>query len=365
MQMALGQPLAHRRRRVCRHSVGQEEDVENVAHQGSGVTDRSFSQQFQHSEDSTAHLAPDSVRQGWNHMVERHIIAPWRDDDPFAGSHVEIGEDARFKGRLRSGHFGPLRYGRVWSSHGGAVFHCGPRAMRRHTLTLLVSGTMQLATAQKSTQLGPGDFVLVKDLRHVAIECDTPIEAVILFDPLMSRALDHFGDETIVSRSARSDAATMLSRWLQDACADRGFRSEGVADSMARVVHELAWEVMHERPVLARPRLDRQAIERQVAQRLDDPMLSLRELADTFHCSPRTLHRVFRAEGEDSLERYILRQRLEACAMRLRSQAHGATTSLTDLALQFGFTSSSHFSTAFRAHFGVTPSSYRMLSRTT
>jgi AraC-like DNA-binding protein len=338
--------------------------VEIVTHQGPEVTDRSFSQQFQHTEDSTANLAPGSVCAGWNHIVERHMLAPWRDVNPCAGSQVEIAEEGRFKGRLRSGHFGQLRYGRVWSSHGRAVFRCLPRVMKRHTLTLLVSGTMQLSTAQKSTHVGPGDFVLVNDLRHVVAENDTPIEAVILFDPLISRTLDHFGDEPIVRRCARNDAATMLSSWLQDACADRGLRSEGVAESMARVVHELAWEVMHERPVLARPRLDRQAIERQVARRLDDPMLSLRELADTFHCSPRTLHRVFRAEGEDSLERYIMRQRLEACAMRLRSQAHGSTTSLTDLALQFCFASSSHFSSAFRAHFGVTPSSYRTLLRT-
>jgi AraC-like DNA-binding protein len=126
---------------------------------------------------------------------------------------------------------------------------------------------------------------------------------------------------------------------------------------MAQAVRALASEVMREHPVTPRLRLDRLSIERQVTHRLDDPALSLAELANTFHCSLRTLHRVFRCDGEESLERYIQRRRIEACAVRLQDSE--SAQSLTELALQFGFSSSSHFSSVFRAHFGVSPSVYR------
>ena len=54
----------------------------------------------------------------------------------------------------------------------------------------------------------------------------------------------------------------------------------------------------------------------------------------------------------------IQRRRLEACLRDLRHPAH-AQRSVTDIALSWGFSNSAHFSRAFRAHVGCSPSEYR------
>lgn len=336
-----------------------EEDMASKVPASFAIPDRSFAPQFEHHEECTTHLSAGEVREGWQGIVDRHLISPLREADPRTRAEVDVRGDRRFHGRMRSGRIGPLRYCRVWASHGRLTQQGLPHGPQRHVLALIVSGQLRYEFGAVSLQAEPGDFILVRNLRHVAIEHDEPIETVVLYDALQSHALGHFGNQAVVRRAARSDAAAMASRWIQDSCADRGWQSGLAADSMAHAVQALAAEVMHERPVATRLRVDRASIERQVAHRLDDPTLSLGELADSFHCSIRTLHRVFRRDGEESLERYIQQQRIEACAVRLRSHGSEPALSLTELALRFGFSSSSHFSNAFKAQFGMSPSTYR------
>jgi len=66
---------------------------------------------------------------------------------------------------------------------------------------------------------------------------------------------------------------------------------------------------------------------------------------------------VFKAESTTAA-RYILERRLEACAADLGSPQHRART-ITEIAVRHGFGSSSHFSRAFRARFGMTPQQWR------
>lgn len=56
--------------------------------------------------------------------------------------------------------------------------------------------------------------------------------------------------------------------------------------------------------------------------------------------------------------RYILERRLQACAADLSSPQHRLRT-ITEIAVRHGFGSSSHFSRAFRARFGMTPQQWR------
>jgi len=67
---------------------------------------------------------------------------------------------------------------------------------------------------------------------------------------------------------------------------------------------------------------------------------------------------LFRQRTGVSIHRYLTRLRLRASLERL---ADGASD-LTTLALDLGFSSHSHFSGAFRAEFGQTPSEVRRTS---
>lgn len=98
-------------------------------------------------------------------------------------------------------------------------------------------------------------------------------------------------------------------------------------------------------------------IKHAIDQRLHDPALNVGILARDLGISATHLHRVFKAEATTAA-RYILERRLQACASDLSSQQHRLRT-ITEIAVRHGFGSSSHFSRAFRARFGMTPQQWR------
>ena len=69
--------------------------------------------------------------------------------------------------------------------------------------------------------------------------------------------------------------------------------------------------------------------------------------------SPFHFHRIFRSLIGETLNDFVKRLRLERA---LRTMAHGAEQSLTEIALGCGFSSSSDFSRSFKQRFGVPPS---------
>ena len=83
--------------------------------------------------------------------------------------------------------------------------------------------------------------------------------------------------------------------------------------------------------------------------------IALGDVARAAHASPFHLARMFRQRTGVPIHRYLTRLRLRASLERL---ADGATD-LTALALELGFSSHSHFASAFREEFGRTPSEVR------
>jgi AraC-like DNA-binding protein len=94
-----------------------------------------------------------------------------------------------------------------------------------------------------------------------------------------------------------------------------------------------------------------------VGQHLRDPELDLDRLAQLLNCSKRHLHKAF-ADEDETLSRYILSQRLQACMRELRTAEHRDRT-ITDIAFSWGFSSGAHFSRVFREHTGQSPSDWR------
>jgi AraC family transcriptional regulator, positive regulator of tynA and feaB len=80
-------------------------------------------------------------------------------------------------------------------------------------------------------------------------------------------------------------------------------------------------------------------------------------IATALHMTPRNLHYLFASEGE-TVARYILRRRLEE-SIRALTRMPPQQRTLTEIALDLGFGSVTHFGRAFRRCYGVTPSEYR------
>jgi AraC-like DNA-binding protein len=95
--------------------------------------------------------------------------------------------------------------------------------------------------------------------------------------------------------------------------------------------------------------------QRVIDQRLHDPSFDREALADALRISVRGLTRLFKSLQASPSE-YIRMRRLEQCRCALLAPA-GMT--VTEIALSHGFNDSSHFSSAFRKEFGMSPSEYR------
>lgn len=88
-----------------------------------------------------------------------------------------------------------------------------------------------------------------------------------------------------------------------------------------------------------------------ITARLAEP-LRLDDVAQAACFSPFHFHRVFRTATGETVADFVMRVRLERAVYLL---SHRAGARLSDVALACGFSSSSHFSRAFRAKFGVSP----------
>lgn len=83
--------------------------------------------------------------------------------------------------------------------------------------------------------------------------------------------------------------------------------------------------------------------------------LTLHELASVACFSPFHFHRVFKLMTGETLKQFVIRVRLERALHRM---AHGPRASLTRIALDHGFASSSDFSRAFKKKYGLPPSAF-------
>jgi AraC family transcriptional regulator len=99
---------------------------------------------------------------------------------------------------------------------------------------------------------------------------------------------------------------------------------------------------------------------RRVKQRLDDAFTQtprLAELAGIGGVHPTHLARHFRRHYHSTIGEYLRQRRVDAAIEMLSQQR----LSLTEIALEAGFSSHAHFCTAFKRVTGVTPSQFRQI----
>ena len=96
-----------------------------------------------------------------------------------------------------------------------------------------------------------------------------------------------------------------------------------------------------------------------VAAHVREPGLSVESVAAALNCSKRHLHNAF-VDSQHSLGAFIQQSRLELCMRELLLPAFAHRT-ITDIALDCGFGNSAHFSRAFKAYVGMSPTDFRAM----
>lgn len=107
------------------------------------------------------------------------------------------------------------------------------------------------------------------------------------------------------------------------------------------------------------PSMDRsaalvEAAKRAIARNLERNV-TVRDLSRAMCCNPSRLCRAFRRFTGQTLTSYRHALRVQVALERLR-ESH---IDLTDLALELGYSSHSHFTCIFRRYLGITPSQVR------
>ncbi len=83
---------------------------------------------------------------------------------------------------------------------------------------------------------------------------------------------------------------------------------------------------------------------------------TLEELSKISGFSKYHFHRIFSSTMNETINRYINRQKLEKSASFL---IHTPNKSITEIAYDFGFGDSAIFSRSFKSYYGISPSNYR------
>lgn len=98
-------------------------------------------------------------------------------------------------------------------------------------------------------------------------------------------------------------------------------------------------------------------IKQVINQNLHKPDLCVGELAKQFGFSIRYIQRLF-SEEDCTVSKYIRRQRLDGCKRQLADPAW-LNHSITEIAFNWGFNSSAHFSRVFKEEYGINAREYR------
>jgi AraC-like DNA-binding protein len=136
--------------------------------------------------------------------------------------------------------------------------------------------------------------------------------------------------------------------------AEKGTLAECTLDLLRTAMRIV--DVSRDAPAKSRHILTQQSRAQRVTdKRLHDPSFDREALAGALGISVRGLTRLF-ASLQMSPSEYIRMRRLEQCRYALLASAE---MTVTEIALSNGFNDSSHFSSAFRKEFGMSPSAYR------
>jgi AraC-like DNA-binding protein len=208
----------------------------------------------------------------------------------------------------------------------------------------------------------------------VVTDADTPwqtqpvgcyrLDTLLLPKRLLAPHLPAFGRSMSLRLNGRAGAEALAAGYLDAVMQQWEFLDagamEGVADTLCRLLGIAAGGAVggHREAVRA---AQLAAAKRYIDRHLAEGELSPARVAAALGLSVRSLHLLFEPTGT-SFARHVMRRRLEECRAALTSPA-GATRSVTDIALGWGFNSLPAFYRAFRREFGAAPGELRAVDR--
>ncbi|MFI2608152.1 helix-turn-helix domain-containing protein [Kitasatospora sp. NPDC018619] len=314
----------------------------------------------------TASLAtaspPRAVRaESWQDAVSR----------TFVPVTVEFLEEVPLPGEIVSHRLGSVRISRV---------QAGPQTMTRDSRASAADGapSLILSLQQQGTALKeqdgrksvvrPGEFSLTDSSRAFRNTMEEPFVFTSFHFPRADLDVpDHdLRALTATAFSGTDGSAALVAGYLSQMARTADGLDEAVGRRAAATALDLLALLVDDRAGRARPQGPRAAaylerVKEHILRNLRDPDLSPSRIAEANFMSVRFLHKLFQQEGT-TVGGWIRTQRLERCHRDLlRPMAE--ELGVAGIARRWGFANSSHFTRAFRAAYGMTPSDWQASAR--
>jgi AraC-like DNA-binding protein len=277
-----------------------------------------------------------------------------------------------FQGRMRHLELADIRLA-VADSTAAIVTHSRAQVSRCQDayfmLHLQLSGHSFNQQTGREVTLSPGSLTLFDSTRPYSLAFSHPTSILVARIPrsLMREYVTCPEALTLIPLSASSPTVELAARFMRDLWRKSAAVSsqpaarhlnQGLMNLIAAAYASTGGAKVEGSPHAAVVRI---RLLEHIEANLRNPDLTPATIARMGHVSTRYLHLLFKQQGE-SVRRYVQRRRLEECARILRDQLRDSK-SVTEIACEQGFNSTSQFCRAFREHYGVTPTDYRALLR--
>ena len=300
----------------------------------------------------------------------RRKLSYWNDRacesfSPLVSDPVDIDS---FNGSITRTTIGDLSLAEVYSE-AQTVRHSRAHVARTRSslffLHLQMDGESISRQDGREAPLKAGDFTLCDSTRQYEISFPGANHMLVLGIPDAKLRRHIACPESLVAvpMQASTGVGRLLSRFLRNYWAEcRLDLEECAAERAAAAILDLLGAAYADIP---RARSDcsslatahRIRIINYIEAHLHDPELTPTRIAAACRMTPRYLHHLF-SDQEETVARYILRRRLDACSRALVSCAQRGRT-VTAIAFDHGFNSPTHFGRVFRAKYNMTPLEFR------
>ena len=246
----------------------------------------------------------------------------------------------------------------------GAISHAH---LDNYFAVVLLRGRYRLQQQGREVFLKPGDMTLYDATQPHRIDCPEAFSKLIVSIPrtLLHHTLPAAGHLTALRMDGQQGMGALLSPFLRNLAGqlyqlspqDFNASAEAMLALLGGSLHALTGETS---PLSRSRTLSRLKVKQWLATQWHDSDLNSEKVALATGFSSRYINQLF-ADEQTSLMRYVWQQRLAHSAQQLQ-QAQRQQRSISEIALDCGFNDLSHFSRAFKQHFGLSPRAYRQQS---
>ena len=304
-------------------------------------------------------------------MPQQDTASAWCDwmAQLFNGLQTDLYGDTRFEGHLCVASAGEVVLTRLDADRHRVVR--GSRRLRDSEEAYLKivapwSGTAQVHQNGQQACASNGSWVIYDTSQPYEVANPQHTEHLILTLPRRSIEQRGLRLEGLMGRNigGSSGIARIALETMRSTYQELGTMSPPLAQRAGELLVDMVHLSLQELVGKGTARTQRQALHDRicayVATHLRDPGLSVEAIATALNCSKRHVHNGF-AGQDTSLGAFIQHSRLQLVMRELR-QPELAQHTITDIAMACGFSSSAHFSRAFKAYAGMSPSEYRQQS---